>query len=471
MVFSSTVFLFLFLPLVIFIYYASPRKFRNGVLFISSLVFYSWGEPVYILVMLFSTVFDYVNGLLIERNREHGNLGGAKAVMIISVVINLSILGFFKYGNFVIDNLNLLLGTGFSPLDVSLPIGISFYTFQTMSYTIDVYRGDAPVQRSFISFGAFVAMFPQLVAGPIVRYRDIALQLDSRRESPEDLCCGIRRFICGLFKKLVFANSFGILWEQISGGSAASLSAASAWFGAIAFSLQIYFDFSGYSDMAIGLGRMFGFTFLENFDHPYRSKSAAEFWRRWHMSLGTWFREYVYIPLGGSRGSTLHTVRNLMIVWSLTGLWHGASWNFLLWGLYFGVLITLEKLFLFKFISKLPSFIQHLYGLFLAVTGWVIFAFEDIAQVGKYLRAMFVPGKNGILSPDALYYLSSNFALLLLGAAASVWLPRRLRGLLHEEALSRTALCAQTLVFAALFFTSLCFLVGSTYNPFLYFRF
>lgn len=470
MVFSSTVFLFLFLPAVLLFYFICPRRLRNGVLLFFSLLFYSWGEPVYVLIMLFSTVFDYVNGLLIERFRQKGRPDGAKWVLVGSVAINLGILAFFKYGNFFIDNLNALTGLGLQPLPVSLPIGISFYTFQTMSYTIDVYRGDSRAQKNIVDFGAFVSMFPQLVAGPIVRYKDIEEQLRSRRESLEGFCYGIRRFVCGLFKKLVFANSLGLLWEQISAAGSAAVAADAAWIGAVAFSLQIYFDFSGYSDMAIGLGRMFGFSFMENFEHPYLSQSVTEFWRRWHISLGTWFREYVYIPLGGSRRGRAITVRNLLIVWGLTGFWHGASWNFLLWGLYFGLLLTMEKLFLLKALKRLPVFLRRFYALFLAVISWVIFAFEDVGEGLSWIGAMFGGGA-GIFSADALYYLSGSGLLLLLGALTSQGLPKKLALRWEGAPQSPAGFWSRLALLGLMFLVSLCFLVGSTYNPFLYFRF
>ncbi|MGI6013464.1 MAG: MBOAT family O-acyltransferase [Oscillospiraceae bacterium] len=471
MVFSSTLFIFLFLPAVLLTYYISPRKIRNGILLVFSLLFYSWGEPVYILIMLFSTVFDYMNGILIRRLKDRKKNRQAKAVMINSVIINLGILCFFKYSNFFIGNINALFHTGFAFLDITLPIGISFYTFQTMSYTIDIYRGDAEAQKNIIDFGAYVTMFPQLVAGPIVQYKDIAVQLNSRAETIDGFTYGIKRFIIGLAKKVILANNIGLLWEQISRGNLGALSVSTAWLGAIAFSFQIYFDFSGYSDMAIGLGEMFGFHFRENFNLPYRSKSITEFWRRWHISLGTWFREYVYIPLGGSRKGTARLVLNLLIVWSLTGFWHGSSWNFIFWGLYFGVLLIVEKLFLLKTLEKAPSWFRHIYALVFVVFSWMIFAFDDITKVGLYLKAMLGFNHTGILSTDTLYYFSSNILLLVACAVCSVGIwkgiktPERItthQGLLHTT---------KILVFSAMFLVSVCFLIGDTYNPFLYFRF
>ena len=352
MVFSSTVFLLIFLPVVAGIYFLCPRKARNTVLLLFSLVFYGWGEPKYILIMLFSTVFDYTNARLIGHFQDAGKQKAAKAVLIVDVVGNLGILGFFKYTDFAIDNLNSLLSAGIPALGLALPIGISFYTFQTMSYTIDVYRGIVKAQKNILNVGAYVTLFPQLIAGPIVQYKTVEHELMYRRESVFEASRGLQRFVVGLAKKGLIANQVGALWEQISAMSAPS--AVTAWLGAIAFTFQIYFDFSGYSDMAIGLGHLFGFHFLENFEHPYESRTVTEFWRRWHISLGTWFREYVYIPLGGNRHGKGRHILNLAIVWFLTGLWHGASWNFVLWGLYYAVLLILEKIFLLRWLDKAP---------------------------------------------------------------------------------------------------------------------
>ena len=353
MVFSSTVFLLIFLPVVAGIYFLCPRKARNTVLLLFSLVFYGWGEPKYILIMLFSTVFDYTNARLIGHFQDIGKQKAAKAVLIVDVVGNLGILGFFKYTDFAIDNLNSLLSAGIPALGLALPIGISFYTFQTMSYTIDVYRGIVKPQKNILNVGAYVTLFPQLIAGPIVQYKTVEHELMYRRESVFEASRGMQRFVVGLAKKVLIANQVGALWEQISVMSAPS--AVTAWLGAIAFTFQIYFDFSGYSDMAIGLGHLFGFHFLENFEHPYESRTVTEFWRRWHISLSTWFREYVYIPLGGNRHGKARQILNLLIVWFLTGLWHGASWNFVLWGLYYAVLLILEKLFLLRWLDKAPK--------------------------------------------------------------------------------------------------------------------
>jgi alginate O-acetyltransferase complex protein AlgI len=408
-VFSSTVFLLLFLPVTAILYYLCPRRWRNAVLLAASLFFYGWGEPRYILIMLFSTVFDYCNGLGIARCRERGKTGGAKAVLILSVAGNLAILCFFKYTDFAIANLNALLKLGIPALGLALPIGISFYTFQTMSYTIDVYRGQVAPQRNILDFAAYVTLFPQLIAGPIVQYRTVEKDLHLRRESWAEASRGLQRFVIGLGKKVLIANQVGAVWESVSAMEHPAV--LTAWLGALAFTFQIYFDFSGYSDMAIGLGHLFGFTFLENFRYPYESRSVTEFWRRWHISLGTWFREYVYIPLGGNRKGVARQILNLAIVWFLTGLWHGASWNFVLWGVYYLVLLLLERFVLKDALLKIPAWIRHIGSLILIAVGWVIFAYDgmpiadkqlvlytpDFAALGKHLLALIgLSGTNGL---------------------------------------------------------------------------
>lgn len=470
MVFSSTFFIFFFLPTVFLVYFAAPNKLKNFVLFFFSLIFYAWGEPVYILIMLFSTVFDYANGLMIERFFSNDRHTAAKIVLICSVVVNLGILGFFKYHNFFIENINVLTGSHLSLINIALPIGISFYTFQTMSYTIDVYNREVAAQRNIISFGAYITMFPQLVAGPIVQYKDIETQLNSRRIAAVGFSYGIKRFIVGLAKKVLLANNIGLLWDQISSSPLNALSVSEAWIGAIAFSFQIYFDFSGYSDMAIGLGEMFGFHFKENFNYPYCSKSITEFWRRWHISLGSWFREYVYIPLGGNRKGLKRQLFNILIVWCLTGFWHGASWNFVIWGLYFGVLLIIEKVFLLKRLSG-HNILSHIYTLVLVIISWMIFAFDDISNVGLYLKAMF--GLNGaaLFSSQVLYYLSTNVIVLIACTVFSIDLFKKKRLSARIKTVDHVAKAAKLVVYAAAFLISISFLVGDTYNPFLYFRF
>ena len=471
MVFSSLTFLFIFLPLVLVVYFCSPKKIRNLILFISSLIFYAWGEPVYIVIMIFSTVFDYINGLLIEKYKLNKQYKKAKIILINSIVVNLGILCFFKYSNFLIQNINNIFDLNLGLLNITLPIGISFYTFQTLSYSIDVYFGNVCAQKDIISFGTYVTFFPQLVAGPIVKYRDIEKQLKDRKENIDDFAYGIKRLIIGLFKKVMLANNIGMLWNQISAQSINNLPILNAWLGAFAFTFQIYFDFSGYSDMAIGLGRMFGFKFLENFDHPYESKNITEFWRKWHISLGTWFREYVYIPLGGSREGKIKLIRNLLIVWGLTGLWHGASWNFVLWGIYFGVILIIEKLILQKYIEKMPKILQHIYTMFIVIISWVIFAFEDISQVGLYLKSMFGLNNTSLYNNEFLYLISTNKILLIICIIASTSIFKKIYSKLTKKENKTFYNFIDVILYIVLFLLSVSFLIGNTYNPFLYFRF
>ena len=467
MVFSSLSFLTLFLPLTLMAYYVSPRQARNAVLFAVSLVFYAWGEPVYVLLMLFSALSDWAHGLLLEKWEGHPAL--RRAALISSVCINLGLLGFFKYAGLAVNTLNAALGLSLPAPAVALPIGISFYTFQTMSYTIDVYRRKCPAQHDLLTFGCYVAMFPQLIAGPIVRYVTVADELRSRRESFDGFFAGVCRFLVGLAKKLVLANGAGALWEAVSAQAPAQLSALSAWLGILAFAFQIYFDFSGYSDMAIGLGRMFGFTFPENFRYPYLSRSVSEFWRRWHVTLGDWFREYLYIPLGGNRVSVPRNIFNLAIVWLATGLWHGASWNFLLWGGYFGLLLILEKFVFGKFLQKLPALFGWLYTALAVLLGWVLFAFEDAGAGLAYLSAMLGGGAGGV-DAFALRSLLDGAGLLLLCAVGSTPLcAGALRHLKAAHPRLHTILTAALLV--AGFALCLTYVVDAGYNPFLYFRF
>lgn len=481
MVFSSLTFLCIFLPIVVILYGIFPVKWRNFLLLAASLVFYAWGEPRYILIMLFSTVFDYINGRLIEYYDKQQKQKAKKRVVMVSIVGNLGILAFFKYTDMLIVSWNQITASNLSLLKIALPIGISFYTFQTMSYTIDVYRGLVKAQRNLISFGMYVCMFPQLIAGPIVRYQTIADQIDERKENNAVWVAGMQRFILGLAKKVILANQIGRLWEEISTTQMAQLSTAGAWLGAIAYTFQIYFDFSGYSDMAIGLGKMFGFTFPENFKHPYESKSITEFWRRWHITLSTWFREYVYIPLGGNRKGLKRQIVNLLIVWFLTGLWHGASWNFVLWGLYYFVLLVIEKVFLLAKMQRWPRVLQHFYALFFIVTGWVVFAIEDFHKMGQYLLVMF--GLRGSwINNTALYqWWTYAFFLMLLMAASTticskVW-NRIRRHMIREEAdfVREKGLHAEfilrSVISVLLLAVSLAMLVAGSFNPFLYFRF
>lgn len=466
MVFSSTIFLCVYLPLVLLGYYICPKKGKNLFLLIVSLIFYAWGEPKYVFLMIFSILVNYVFGLLMDKHRE--NKKRLKLLLVISVIIDLGLLSVFKYTDFIITNINSVFGAGFDLLNIALPIGISFYTFQAMSYTIDVYRDDVRVQRNLIDFGMYITMFPQLIAGPIVRYSDVQDQLAERNVTTADFSEGIMRFVVGLGKKVLLANQMGAVWTQIYalGGD---ISALMAWTGAAAYTFQIYFDFSGYSDMAIGLGRMFGFKFPENFRYPYESVSITDFWRRWHITLSTWFKEYLYIPLGGNRRGLARQALNLLIVWTLTGFWHGAGWNFVMWGLYYFAILFIEKLFLLKALDKLPRLFRHAYALLLIVIGWVIFASDDVSVMLPYLGSMF--GANGALGGMDVYTLLTRAALMVICCVASTELPKRLfvtaAGKMNEKA----AFTVKSVLTLALLALSVVFLIGDSYNPFLYFRF
>lgn len=457
MVFSSIVFLTRFLPLVLIVYFLVPgcmkNTWRNLVLFVFSLAFYAWGEPVYIWLMLFSTVVDYVNGGLAGYFMNRQRRGIAKIFVGLSVVINLSLLALFKYAG-----------------KYALPIGISFYTFQSMSYTIDVYRGKAKAEKNPINFGAYISLFPQLIAGPIVRYSDIAKQLRQRTVQMERIRYGVVRFACGLGKKVLIANQAGEIFATVTGYHASGMTTLSAWFGILAFMFQIYFDFSGYSDMAIGLMAIFGFEIPENFDHPYESKSITEFWRRWHISLGSWFKEYVYIPLGGSKKGMERTFFNIFVVWFLTGLWHGASVNFVLWGLYFCFFLIMEKTWLLKALQKLPRAVSHIYALLVIYFGWLLFAWEDIHGHRVYLKAMAGIGSGGLISRESLYLLVSNIGLLFIMVVGCTSLPKRLITKCMKKDGIVTSLCMSIYV-AGILLLSIAYLVNGTYNPFLYFRF
>lgn len=470
MVFSSIVFLFRFLPLFFILYYLVPERMKNLLLFLGSLFFYAWGEPVYVLLMLFSTVTDYIHGRLLGRLRGKR---GARYVLLSSVIVNLAVLCFFKYADFLIQTVNTLFSANLPLLELPLPIGISFYTFQTMSYTIDVYRGEAKVQKNLLDFGVYVTMFPQLIAGPIVKYRDVEKEIHHRTIDLYGVSDGLKRFCIGLGKKVLLANQIGELWNHVSGMETHNMGVMTAWMGILAFAFQIYFDFSGYSDMAIGLGRMLGFRFPENFKYPYVSSSVTEFWRRWHISLGSWFREYVYIPLGGNRKGLPRQLLNILIVWTLTGIWHGAGWNFLLWGLWFAAALMLEKLFLKKLLSWLPGGIGVCYTALVVLVGWVLFSLETPAGILGYLKAMF--GMAGGLVDGQSVYLGRQYAILFLTAAvASLPFAHRLAGKARE---SRTGLgialyhFGEKFIPAAILLLSIAGIVDATYNPFLYFRF
>ena len=467
MVFSTPIFMFYFLVLTLFLYYIVPRRGRNVVLLVSSLFFYWWGERAYVAIMFLSTAIDYTHGLLVERCKARGNDKGAKMAVASSIVFNLALLCFFKYWDFIAGSLQSV-GLTFMPvLGVHLPIGISFYTFQTMSYTIDVYRGDARAQRNILNFGTFVTLFPQLIAGPIIKYKDLGDQIDRRDYSADKFSSGVQIFMVGLAKKLLIANNVGMLWDSYKAMAPAELTVAGAWLGVLAFTFQIYFDFSGYSDMAVGLGRMLGFEFLPNFNYPYISKSITEFWRRWHISLSTWFREYLYIPLGGNRRGKGRQVFNLLVVWAATGIWHGANWTFLFWGLYFFVLLMVEKFLLLKPLEKAPAIVGHVYTLFLVMVSWAIFAIEDLGHLASYLRVMF--GLGGVPLADGTfgYYLTSFLPVLCVAAVASTPLGRAIYRSMGTRA--QQAVC--TVLVAAGLLVCTAYLVAGTYNPFLYFNF
>ena len=468
MVFSSLEFMFLYFPVVLLLYFVTPLKWRNVTLFVTSLIFYGWGEPLYVFLMLATITVDYFFGWMVGKYRE-SNRKRARAYMIAAIVINLAILGFFKYANLVVDTITALTGVTLTHIDVPLPVGISFYTFQALSYVIDVYRMDANAQRNYTAFGTYVTLFPQLIAGPIVRYQDVDDQLRSRTHSMERFASGVRTLAAGMGKKVLLANAAGEIWTRIS--EAPETTVAAAWLGIIMYTFQIYFDFSGYSDMAIGLGKMMGFSFRENFYYPYMANSVTDFWRRWHISLSTWFREYVYIPLGGNRRGRGRQIFNLLAVWFLTGLWHGASWNFVAWGLYYFVLLMLEKTFLLKLLDKLPKFVGHVYTLITVVFGWLLFVFTDFAAGMRYLATMFGGGSaTGFIDAGGVFDWTSSLILLVILVIASTPYPRKWLYRLWEK-YDAPVRAVTAILCLAVFFIALAYLVNSSYNPFLYYRF
>lgn len=464
MVFSSLVFMFAYLPITLLAYYLVPRQGRNIFLFIVNLIFYGWGEPRLVLLMVFNIFFNYIGGWLVDKYRADAKK--KKLFLILTCVLDIGILAVFKYTGMITETLNMLPFLNIPELQISLPIGISFYTFQTMSYVIDVYRDDAPVSKSFINFGTYVALFPQLIAGPIVRYRDVAEQLVNRRETLEMFTRGVKLFMVGLAKKVIIANTMGTLTTNIFATTDEN-GVVGTWVGMIAYTFQIYFDFSGYSDMACGLGNMLGFEFLKNFNYPYIAKSITDFWRRWHISLSTWFKEYVYIPLGGNRKGVKRQILNLLIVWGLTGLWHGAAYNFVLWGLYYGLLLILEKFVLKKFLDRLPSFVQHIYTLFIIIIGWGLFYFTDVGQLGEFMVDLFNFG-NGICGDQAFNLIVSNLPMLIIAAVASTPLATMLYTRFEHR---RFMWIPETLYCMGILAVSTASLVNQSYNPFLYFRF
>ena len=467
MLFSSIPFLYYFLPLVLAVYFLTPRAGKNAVLFLSSLLFYAWGEPRFCIFMLLSIAQGYVFGRLIEKHAQ--NKKRSKLFLTASVALSLALLAYCKYADFFLSSVNAITGLSFKLLHVALPIGISFYTFQILSYVVDVYRGEVPAQKSFLKLGTYIAMFPQLIAGPIVRYADIAPQLDSRQTTLEDVSSGACRFVIGLSKKVLLAN---VLYELITAfQQSRDLSVLYFWLYAVSFALQLYFDFSGYSDMAIGLGRIFGFRFQENFNYPYISGSITEFWRRWHISLGSWFRDYVYIPLGGNRVSKAKWLRNILVVWMLTGLWHGASWNFVLWGLGFAVLLVAEKLVYGRLLQR-THVLKHVYTLLLVTLSFVLFNADSVSEAVSQLGAMFGAGGLPLVSTEGVYYLKSYAGTFLFAAIGATPLVSNAISRFGKTQFGAQALTVlQPLVMLALLAACTAFLVDGSFNPFLYFRF
>lgn len=466
MIFSSLLFLCIYLPIVLAIYYISPRKIRNFILLIMSLIFYGWGEPIYVSLMIMSIIIGFIGALQIDKYRE--NKEKSTCIFVTVLLINLGSLFFFKYYGFLIDIINSIFNTSLKIKTLPLPLGISFYTFQIVSYVVDVYRNKTEVQKNIINFGAYVTMFPQLVAGPIVQYSTIEKQLNSRKESFKDFGEGVERFILGLGKKVIIANNVGMIWNSVKPLAAENISVLTAWIGIIAFTLQIYFDFSGYSDMAIGLGKMLGLDFMENFNYPYISRSITEFWRRWHISLGSWFRDYIYIPLGGNRCGQIVQLRNIFVVWFVTGLWHGASWNFIIWGLYFGIIIFIEKMGLLKKLEKMPAFISNIYTMFFIVIGWVFFDTDTLKDSMIYIGNMFK--LNGNIGYDnlSLYLINTNMIFLVIAIICSTPLFKNLMNTLKKNIIGKAIVIS---IYVGIIIVATSLLVGESYNPFLYFRF
>ncbi len=466
MVFSSITFLFYFLPLTLAIYFIVPKKLKNSVLLMSSLLFYAWGEPKFIVFMIISVIQGYILGLLIEK---YNGRKQSKLFLILSVIISLGLLGYCKYADFFIENFSSLTGISLELIGIALPVGISFYTFQILSYTVDVYRGEAKAQRNIINLAAYIAMFPQLIAGPIVRYSDIARQLENREYTAEKASYGIRRFVIGLSKKVLLANNLAQLCDVFKASEDKSV--LFFWVYAISASLYIYFDFSGYSDMAVGLGKILGFDFVENFNYPYISKSVTEFWRRWHISLGSWFRDYLYIPLGGNRCSKGRWLFNILVVWMATGLWHGAAWNFVIWGLYFALFLAVEKLLLGKYLEKAKVF-NHIYVIILVVISFVIFDSSDMGQAYKTIGAMFGTGDYPLVSAEGMYYLRSYGLIIFAGIIGSAPFIRNILSKAENSDKTRTLInIAEPIMLFTLLLLSTAFLVDGSFNPFLYFRF
>ena len=461
MVFSSITFLFYFLPIVLIAYYIVPNKFKNIILLLSSLFFYFYGEPKYILIMIFSLIFTYVFGILIDKYKKY-----AKLFLITSIVLSIGILIYFKYANFLIENINLWLTNKIDFIYVILPIGISFYTFQLISYIVDVYRGQAKVQKNFLKLAMYISLFPQLIAGPIVRYTTIEEQLENRKYSFESFAIGVRRFIIGLGKKVLIANVLGELVNVFLATNQESV--LFYWMYGIANMLQIYFDFSGYSDMAIGLGKMFEFDFLENFNYPYIAKSITDFWRRWHISLSSWFRDYIYIPLGGNRVSKIKWLRNILIVWMLTGLWHGAAWNFIIWGIYFGIILILEKVFLGKYLEKLPKVLSRIYVLITVMISFIIFSGNGTHQIFNNMGGLIGLNHTPLISEESLYYFKSYFLIFLIAAIGSTPI---IKNIFNKSRYEKIINCIEPIFLLLIFIISTSYIIDGSFNPFLYFRF
>ncbi len=465
MLFTSTIFLFLFLPILITIYYLIKDEYKNYTLLFASLFFYAWGGPKYVIVMILSIAVNYAFGMLLDKRREYGKL-----IVSLAVLFNLGMLGYFKYTNFFIQNINNLFGVEYALKSIVMPIGISFFTFQAMSYVIDVYRKEVAVQKNIYKLALYVSFFPQLIAGPIVKYHDVCEQIENRTTTTNDILDGCYRFIIGFAKKIILANSMGFVADNIYNLDLVYISPAMAWIGSIAYMLQLFFDFSAYSDMAIGLGKMFGFTFLENFNYPYISKSISEFWRRWHISLGTWFRQYLYIPLGGNRKGVTRTYINLFIVFFVTGFWHGASWSFIIWGLWHGVFQIIERITGFTKSEKVPNIIKHVYVLLVVNIGWVFFRADDLDFAIDYLKKMFLLDTNYTALFDPRYYLSNNvIILMIIGVLVSTPIFKNL--LNYQNTNSRKVQTIQLFFVTLLFIISIALLSATTYNPFIYFRF
>ena len=471
MLFSSVTFLFFFLPIVFTLYYISLKKIKNYTLLLFSIIFYAWGGILYLPLLIISIMINYIFGLQIEKYKDNNKK--RKNILIISIIFNVLFLGVFKYTNFIIDNINIIFKTSINIPIIPLPIGISFYTFQAMSYVIDVYRNDGKVQKNIFNLALYISMFPQLVAGPIVRYETIDNQITNRIHNIDKFNQGIERLTIGLFKKVIISNTVGELSALIYSLSNYQMSISVAWLGAIAYTLQVYFDFSGYSDMAIGLGKMLGFEFLENFNYPYISKSVSEFWRRWHISLGSWFRDYIYIPLGGNRVSNIKTYRNLTIVWLITGIWHGASWNFVAWGLYFGIFIMLERAFLQNILNKIPKVFSHIYLLIVVIFGWVLFSKPDLKSAIDYMKIMIGVGEYPFINGYTTFYLSQYWLSLTMAIILSTPIINRTKQLIikSNKKIMTAIEIIRPIIYFILFFITTVYIVNSTFNPFIYFNF